>query len=74
MANSSEVNSASGATVESAVSAVDSAEMTADGAASASAVEDAAVVPQADRVKRRHSPREMDLVWCKRIPSFKNMS
>ena len=37
----------------------------------AGAEEEAAVLPQADRVRRRHSPKDMDFVWCKRIPSFK---
>ena len=70
MANRSVENSASAATLEVVASAADSAE-TAGVVLVTGAEEDDAVLPQADRVRRRHSPREMDFVWCKRIPSFR---
>ena len=73
MAKSSEVNSASEATLVFTVSAADSAETAAVGAMRSAGAEDAAVLPQADRVSMRHSPREMDLVWCKKIPSFEKL-
>ena len=69
MANRSVENSASAATLLVAVGS-DSAE-TAGVVLVTGAEEDDAVLPQADRVSRRHSPKDMDFVWCKRIPSFR---
>ena len=71
MANRSVENSASAATLLVVVgSAADSAE-TAGVVLVTGAEEDDAALPQADRVRRRHSPKEMNFVWCKRIPSFR---
>ena len=67
MANRSVENSASAATLLVVVGS-DSAETA---WVDAGAEEEAAVLPQADRVRRRHSPKDMDFVWCKRIPSFR---
>ena len=69
MANRSVENSASAATLLVVVGS-DSAE-TAGVVLVTGAEEDDAVLPQADRVSMRHSPKEMDFVWCKRIPSFR---
>ena len=68
MANRSVENSASAATLLVVVGS-DSAETAA--VLVTGAEEEAAVLPQADRVRRRHSPKDMDFVWCKRIPSFR---
>ena len=67
MANRSVENSASAATLLVVVGS-DSAETA---WVDVGAAEDDAVLPQADRVRRRHSPKDMDFVWCKRIPSFR---
>ena len=72
MANRSVENSASAATLLFSVgSAADSAAAGADMDVAIGAAEEDAALPQADRVRRRHSPKEMDFVWCKRIPSFR---
>ena len=68
MANRSVENSASAATLLVVVG-FDSTETAAW--VDVGAEEEAAVLPQADRVRRRHSPKDMDFVWCKRIPSFR---